>query len=66
MSDVKELAISGRPMTLPGMANVSKIWEIIKSHGRYTIRDIDKAVGISLPRVNFLLKHKLKNTKYFS
>ncbi|MEW8542107.1 MAG: winged helix-turn-helix domain-containing protein, partial [Candidatus Thiodiazotropha sp.] len=30
--------------------------KIIESDGRYTIRDIAKAVGISLSRVHFILK----------
>ena len=35
-----------------GRVNVSKVREIIESDGRYTIRDIAKAVGISLSRVH--------------
>ena len=37
--------------------------EIIESDGRYTIRDIGKAVGISLSRVHFILKGILKLQK---
>ena len=37
-----------------------KVREIIESDGRYTIRDITKAVGISLLRVHFILKRVLK------
>lgn len=60
---VKEAATSSLPMTLLGMANVSKIWEIIESHCRYTMCDIAKAVGISLPRVHFILKRMMKIQK---
>lgn len=39
---------SGRPVTETGNANVPKVRQIFKSDGRYTIRDIAKAVGMSL------------------
>lgn len=37
-------------------ANGLKAWEIIKSNGRYTIRDNVKAVGILQSRVHFIVK----------
>ena len=52
-----------RPVTLMGNTNVSNIKEIIESDGRYTIRDIAKAVSISLSRMHFILKCILKVRK---
>ena len=40
--------------------------EIIENDGRYTIRDIAKAAGISLSRVYFILKRILKVRKIFA
>ncbi|XP_062582211.1 histone-lysine N-methyltransferase SETMAR-like [Saccostrea cucullata] len=60
---VKDAAKSGRPVTVSGKRNVSKVKEIIESDGRYTVRDIAKAVGISLSRVHFILKRILKVRK---
>lgn len=60
---IKDAAKSGRPVTVSGKTNVSKVKEIIESDGRYTIRDIAKAVGISLSRVHFILKRILKVRK---
>lgn len=53
----------GRPVTVTGKANVSKVIKIIESDGRYTIRDIVKTFGISLSRVHFTLKGILKVRK---
>ncbi|XP_062593106.1 histone-lysine N-methyltransferase SETMAR-like [Saccostrea cucullata] len=58
---IKDAAKSGLPVTVSGKTNVSKVKEIIESDGRYTIRDIAKAVGIS--RVHFILKRILKVRK---
>ena len=57
---VKETIKSGRPETATGKPNVSKVREILESDGRYIDRGIAKAVGISLSRVHFILKHVLK------
>ena len=43
---------SRQPITATGKINVSQVKEIIKSDGRYTVRDIAKAVCISLSRVH--------------
>ena len=43
---VKDAAKSGRPVTVTGKANVSKVKEMIQSGERYTIRDISKGVDI--------------------
>ena len=56
----KYAAKSGRHVTVTGKTNVSNVKEIIGSDGRYTIRGIAKAVGISLLRVHFILKRILK------
>lgn len=61
---VKYPAKFWRPVIVTGKANVSKVRENIESDGRYTIRIIAIAVGISLSRVYFILKHIL-STKYF-
>ena len=53
-------AKSGRPVSATGKNNVSKVRKIIKSDKRYTVRDIVKAVGITLSRVHFILKRILK------
>ena len=63
---VKDAAKSGRPVTVIGKTNISKVREIIESDSRYTIRDIAKVVGISLSRVHFILKRILKVWKIFA
>ena len=60
---VNNAAKSGRPVTVTDKTNVSKVKEIIESDGWHTIRDISKAVGISLSRVHFILKRILKVRK---
>ena len=59
----KETAKTERPVTVTGKANVTKVREIIESDGRYTIRDIAKAVGILLSLVHFIVKRILKARK---
>lgn len=39
-ASIKDAIKHGQPVTLTGKANISKIREIIESHGRYRIRDI--------------------------
>lgn len=57
-------AKSDRPVTLrQSRANVSKVGEMIESDGRYTIRDVAKAVDISLSWVHLILKRILKVRK---
>lgn len=57
----KGAAKSDRPVTLrQSRANVSKVGEMIESDGRYTIRDVAKAVDISL---HLILKRILKVRK---
>lgn len=41
---VKDAVKAGQRVTVIGKANVSKVRDIIKSDGRYTIRDNAKAV----------------------
>ena len=53
---VKGATKSGRSVTATGKTNVSNVREIIENDGRYTIRDIVKAVGISLSSLHFILK----------
>ena len=60
---VKDAPKFGRPVTVAGKTNVSKVKEIIERDGRYTIWEIAKAVGISLSRVHFVLKRILKVRK---
>ena len=60
---VKDAAKSGQPVTVTGKNNVSKVKAIIESDGRYMIRNIAKAVGISLSQVHFILKCILKVRK---
>ena len=43
----------------------TNVREVIESDGRYTIRYIAKAVGISLSRGYFILKRILKVNKRF-
>ena len=57
---VKDVKNSGRPVNATGKANVSKVKEIIESDGRYTIRDIAKAICISLSLAQFIQKRILK------
>lgn len=60
----KGAAKSDRPVTLrQSRANVSKVGEMIESDGRYTIRDVAKAVDISLSWVHLILKRILKVRK---
>ena len=60
---VKDATESERLVTAIGGPNVSKVRQIIERDGRYTIRDIAKAVGISLSREHFILKRVLKVRK---
>lgn len=48
IESVKDVEKSGQSVTIAVKANVSKFNVIIETDGRYTIRDIGKAVGISL------------------
>lgn len=50
-------------MTVTDKAIVSKVREIIKSDGSYTIRDIAKAFSIGLLRMNIILMPILKVRK---
>lgn len=43
---VKDAAKSCRPVIVTGKATVSKVRKMVESDGRYTIRDIFKAVDI--------------------
>lgn len=45
---IKDAAKYGRPVTVTGKANVSKVGEIIENDCLYRICDIAKAAGISL------------------
>lgn len=59
----KDAAKSGRHITVTDKANVSKVREIMESNGRYMINDTEKAVGISLSPVHFILSCILKVQK---
>lgn len=50
-------------MTVTDKAIVSKVREIIKSDGSYTIRDIAKAFSIGLLRMNIIFMRILKVRK---
>lgn len=63
VESVKDAGKSGRPVTATGKSNVSKVRDMIETDGRHTIRDIARAVGISLSRTHFILKRILKVRK---
>lgn len=60
---VKDAANSGRPVIITYRSFVSKVRDITECDCRYTIRNIVKAVGISLLRLHFILKHIVKYEK---
>lgn len=60
---VKDAANSGRPVIITYRSFFSKVRDITECDCRYTIRNIVKAVGISLLRLHFILKHIVKYEK---
>lgn len=56
----------GRPVTVTAWVNVSKVRKIIKGDDRCTIRDITKAVGLSLSWMHCILKLLWKYERFLS
>ena len=60
VESIKNAPKSGRPKSAFRKEVVSKIKEIIEGDARFTVRDIARKVGISLPTVHLILKNHLK------
>jgi len=61
VDSIKNAPKSGRPKFASRKENISKIKEIIEGDARFTVRDVARKVGISLPTVYFILKNHLKD-----
>ena len=57
VESIKNAPKSGRPKSASRKEIVSKIKEIIEGEARFTVRDIARKVGISLPTVHLILKN---------
>ena len=63
VESIKNAPKSGRPKSASRKEIVSKIKEIIERDARFTVRDIARKVGRSLPTVHLILKKHLKVRK---
>ena len=66
VESIKNAPKSGRPKFASRKEIVSKLKEIIEGDARFTVRDIARKVGISLPTVHLILKKHLKVQKIFA
>ena len=63
VESIKNALKSGRPKSASRKEIVSKIKEIIEGDARFTVRDIERKVGISLSTVHLILKKHMKVRK---
>ena len=63
LASIENARKSGRPKSASCDENVSKVKEIVERDAKYTVCDIARMVGISLPRVYYILKNILNVLK---
>ena len=66
VESIKNAPKSGRPNYAAPKEIVSKIKEIIEGDARYTVCGIERKVGISLSKVQIILKKRFKVRKIFA
>ena len=60
---IKNAPKSGRPKSASRKEIVFKLKEIFEGAARFTVRDVARTVGISLPTVRLMFKKQLKVRK---